>query len=63
VKVDSKAMLRRLSEEEDIVVIDRPDFSSQNLRRYLPDVARYVDTEFEIVTTIGDYRVIRKRRL
>ncbi len=44
-----------------ILVIDRADTSSENVRRYFPELSDYVDTRFELERTIGGYRVLRRK--
>jgi hypothetical protein len=44
-----------------ILVIDRSDKSSANVRRDFPELAEYVDTRFELEQTIGGYRVLKRK--
>ncbi len=46
-----------------MLVIDRADASSANVRRHFPELAEYIDTHFELQQTIGGYRVLKRKPL
>ncbi len=61
-RLDAEELIQRLEREPDPIVVDRDDFSVDNFRAYLPDVARYVDDNFRVEYRIGTFRVLRKGR-
>jgi hypothetical protein len=61
-RLDRAEMLRRLEAAADPFVIDRDDFSSENVRKYLPEIDRYLEESFRVAYRVGGYKVLRKRR-
>jgi hypothetical protein len=61
-RLDRAEMLQRLEAEPDPFVIDRDDRSSENVRKYLPEIDRYLEENFRVAYRVGAYKVLRKRR-
>jgi hypothetical protein len=57
----SSAAERLDREASEVLVIDRGDAASQNIRKYDPVLASYVDAKFEVSEVVAGYRILRRR--
>lgn len=58
--LDTPAMLTRLRDAREVLVVYRPDPTAANLRRAMPRLRDYVEKNFDLVARFGPYRVLRR---
>ncbi|MEE2674115.1 MAG: glycosyltransferase family 39 protein [Myxococcota bacterium] len=58
-ELDTGAMLERLKNAQDLLVVHRTGPAAVNLRRALPRLRDYIEKNFRVVARFGVYRVLR----
>lgn len=61
-ELDTEAMVARVKNARDLIVVHRMDPTAANLRRALPRVSGYIEENFRVVARFGVYRALRSRR-
>jgi hypothetical protein len=62
-ELDARAMVKRLRDTPDAIVIDPRDAFSTRFREALPEVSRFIDEEFSLLKRIGHYDVLGRKQL
>ena len=57
--LDTDAMVVRVKNARDLLVVHRVDPTAANLRRALPKLRSYIEKNFRVVARFGVYRVLR----
>ena len=60
-ELDTAALLARVKNARDLLVVYRMDPTAANLRRALPRLRDYIEKNFRVVAHFGVYRVLRAR--
>lgn len=61
-KLNVNAMIRRLRERPDAILIDREDEHSGRLRASMPALGGFIDREYEVEARIGLYTILRHKQ-
>ena len=60
-RMPEEVLIARLAGTPALVLLDKDDFASANLRRHYPGLFQYVAEHFQIEYRVGSYRVLRKK--
>jgi len=60
-RMPEEALIARLANTPDAVLLDKDDFASANLRRHYPGLFQYVADHFQIEYRVGSYQVLRRK--